>query len=124
MNNNQIRNYKPETHALLRALIAAGMTIVRGDNGENTFEFQTENDFIGQLTATDESKFTVRLPNGKTATFFLVFGNSPGELVCDMGAADAATLETVEDIAFKVSDEWAGKPQPMETLTVRHRAII
>lgn len=103
-----INDWYPETRALLDGLIATGCTILSGDNGEDTFDFNGDFvKFIDDLSATDESHLYVKTPNGKRRWIFLVYGNNPGELPSDY-IVDAAI-----DTAVKAHyDKWELIGQP------------
>lgn len=101
-------DYKPETKSLLNALTKAGFTLLEGNNGDENFP-ATKPDFLEELTAADEARLWVKTPEGKRKGLYLVFGNSPGELVCDYHVDPA--LEAVIDAE---SAKWDGKPIPTE----------
>jgi len=109
MKNDLINNWRPEVGSLLKRLIAAGCTILRGDNGEETFKFKNEEQFITELTACDEASFYVRTPTSPASGrwVYLVLGNDPGELVCDY-----TVDEDLEKVCQAHNEEWEGKSQP------------
>ena len=105
-----INDWYPETKALLDRLTDAGCKLLSGDNGEENFKFTGNlDDFIANLTACDESHLFVETPTrpGKPTESFLVYGNSPGELMCDYIVDD--TINKVVDAHYK---EWSEKTQP------------
>lgn len=103
-----INDWKPEVESLLKDLIAAGCTLQHGDNGEDEFRFGNDMDkFIENLTACDEARLHVSTPLRKSAWLYLVFGNSPGELVSDYIVDD--TLDKVTEYHYAA---WEGKEQP------------
>jgi hypothetical protein len=109
MKNGHINDWAPEVGGLINGLIAARCTIRQGNNGEDSFDFATRsrNKFIEELTACDEAWLYVTMPDEARCALYLVFGNSPGELVSDY---------TVHPLLDKVvechSEFWDGKPQP------------
>lgn len=107
------RDYNPETQAVLRALVDAGCTKIRQDNGEYQSALDTvgEEKFIEDATACDECNFSFLTPDNKRAWIYLVFGNCPGEVICDYG---------VHPVIDKIADEhyatWNGKEQPIKEI--------
>lgn len=129
--SEKINDFVPETASLLASLTAAGFTIYSGSNGEeSTFKRadMPEADFMAELLGCDEAwvyvcrnatKESAKTPGKrvrKLYTLYLVFGNSPGELVCDYSIpadeGDAAAMETATD---EHADKWFGKKQPQTT---------
>lgn len=107
-NPMQYRDYKPETQSLLDDLKAAGFTIRGCDNGETRAKYENP-DFMAELLATDEVRLYVTAPDGAKLILFLVFGNEPGELVCDY-----ETHPALDAVVSANADKWEGRPQPME----------
>jgi hypothetical protein len=104
-----INDWKPETSSLLDSLQNHGLQISSVDNGEYRTDFdQRDIDlFIEACTACDEAWLKVRTPEGKTKVIYLIYGNSPGELVSDYTVCpliDAATGEHY--------NKWEGSKQP------------
>lgn len=107
-----INNWAPETRSLLRALRAAGFTIVEGDNGEDKFKFDgDEAKFIANLTACDESHLYVVDPSGARRWLYLVYGNNPGELVSDYSLPREGT-DYLDAVTTAHYDKWEGRKQP------------
>ena len=107
-----VNDWVPETKSLLQTLQKHRLTILSVDNGENQVNFidVTLNEFINETMACDEAWLKVEAPDGKKKTLYLVYGNSPGELVCDYTVCpeiDAATDEHYE--------AWEGRKQPTKT---------
>lgn len=108
-------DFKPETRSLIRALVAAGFTIESVDNGEPDtdmgepfpFEGHTLAEFIDEACACDECRLYVKNPSGKPLGLYLVFGNSPGELVCDYHCDPLLDTVTCAE-----SEKWEGRKQP------------
>jgi hypothetical protein len=78
-----------ETRSLLRHLSAAGFQPYKVDDmGDDDMEPVTKSENLEELAqaayAVDEALLYVRQADGQPlARLFLVYGNSPGELVCD-----------------------------------------
>ena len=106
-----INDWMPETRSLINSLIAAGAAIVSGNNGEGEdFPFTPDDvdGFLKELTACDEASLFVKTPNSKKSRWmYLVFGNSPGELVCDYTVDPLLDLVTTAHFA-----KWEGEDQP------------
>jgi hypothetical protein len=105
-----INDWTPETRSLLKTLQAHGLTIVKVDNGEAETPFAGTSlaDFIAEATACDEARLYVKTPSGETRSLYLVFGNSPGELVCDHGVDPL-----VEAAVDEHYNQWDGRKQPV-----------
>ncbi len=113
-----INDWKPETQALLKSFTDAGFTLVHAHNGEDGLKFNNNlPEFIECLTACDES--TLHVEKGtKRARLFLVYGNSPGELVSDYAypsgddAVTEAFVNLLDEVMSAHYDAWVEKPQP------------
>lgn len=118
-----LNDWTPETKAVLERFLAAGWTVDWTDNGEEGRKpFTTLEEAIADVTACDEGWVRVT-KNGNSSTLYLVFGNSPGELISDYtypaeeGSYTPkkgteqwhAELETITAAHYQ---EWDGKPQP------------
>lgn len=109
MNSSQFRDYEPETRSLLQSLTAAGFVLLLVDNGGTDVPFTGDLDsFVEECMGADEARLYVRAPDGRRVGLFLVYGNSPGELVADHHIH--AQLETVVVTHGK---QWDNCPQPM-----------
>lgn len=110
--NNIINDWKPETLAIVNALKVAGCTKLIANNGEYRSKLDEvgEAQFIEDLTACDEASLYATMPDGQRRGLFLVYGNSPGELICDYD---------VHPVLDKISDEhfaaWENRTQPTIT---------
>jgi|SRR5688572_982963 len=109
-----LNDFKPECRALIDRLTRAGFTIVRGSNGEEGFRYEGDMaKFLENLTACDEGHLYVRPPGDQRKegaschTLYLVFGNSPGELVCDY-----SEHSLLDEVTMAHNEEWTGKDQP------------
>jgi hypothetical protein len=104
-----INDWKPETKSLIETLQNHGLTIVSVDNGENETVFSevTLDTFVEDTMACDEANLYVLAPDGKRKRLYLVYGNSPGELVCDYTVCNEIDAATNEH--FK---KWNGVTQP------------
>ena len=78
-------NYEKETHDLIARLLAAKFVPLTVDNGETVTKWDEENQtaFADEAMACDESVIRCTDPNGHKVALYLVYGNGPGELVCD-----------------------------------------
>lgn len=105
-----INDWAPETESLIETLQKHGLTIVSVDNGDSeptNFGDVLLDRFIEETMACDEANLYVNTPDGKRKVLYLVYGNSPGELICDYTVCpeiDAASKEHF--------DNWESKPQP------------
>lgn len=108
-----LNDWAPETRSLLKSLTEAGFTIEHGDNGEYEFRLTNQDKFIEDLTACDEARLYVS-KGGAHTWLYLVYGNSPGELVCDYGVRPQldADLDAVVDTHYS---SWSGRAQPTKT---------
>lgn len=90
-------SYEIETQTLLADLTANGFTPESCDNGGGV-----EKPTLVNLTACDEVYLFAREnKTGKLCTLFLVFGNSPGELVADYSA-----YSPLEFVVSQSSSRW------------------
>ena len=105
-----INDWTPETRSLLKTLQSHGLIVHQVDNGETVTPFAGTSlaDFIAEATACDEARLYVKTPSGETRSLYLVFGNSPGELVCDHGVD--ALVEAAVDEHY---NKWDGRKQPV-----------
>lgn len=115
-------NWTPETASLIATLKRHGFEIVRGDNGEDEFKCGAGRDgmktFIANLTACDEARLYVKGPgSAKLRWLYLVFGNSPGELVSDMNIPSDVDFSTdpLDKVTNEHYDRWDGRKQPTYT---------
>lgn len=110
-----LNDWKPETRSLLKALVAAGFTLVEGDNGEFKFKFKGNlNKFIENLIACDEAHLYVTDPNGKRRWLWLILGNSPGEIASDysVGTETPGVADPLDVVTQAHYDKWEGRKQP------------
>jgi leucyl-tRNA synthetase len=93
-------DYDRETRDLIARLRAAGFVPLTVDNGEAVTKWDEENQqaFADEAAACDESLIRCTDPNGRKVTLWLVYGNGPGELVCDYTATPE--LEAVVDAFY------------------------
>lgn len=69
---------------VIRALRAAGHTLLLVDDGGEEITVTTEKAAIEAITAVDQAHLYVTLPGGEsTGWVFFVLGNDPDEVVCD-----------------------------------------
>ena len=83
--NMKRANYENETRDLIARLRDAGFAPLTVDNGESVTKWDEENQtaFADEAMACDESVIRCTDPNGRKVALYLVYGNGPGELVCD-----------------------------------------
>lgn len=111
-----MKDYAPETRYLIMALIDAGFTMVSADNGEDELKVvstTTIDALIEALYACDESHLNVIDPAGNEQWLYLVYGNDPGELVCDYSMPAEGT-DYIEAVATAHAEHWETRPQPMK----------
>lgn len=133
-----LNDFRPEVLSLFLTLKKHGFTIRAVYDGEKQTEFTTVSAeaFLEAATGVDEctlritrnaKKDSVKTPGTLVCvrySLYLVYGNSPGELVSDYGipadADDAAALEAATD---EHSKKWDGKKQPTVTAGERYPHI-
>lgn len=105
----KLNDWKPETRSLIDRLVKSGFTIKSQCNGE--YESKVADigidKFLDDLIACDETRLSVVAPDGEKLSLLLVFGNDPGELVCNHH--DYPLLNRVTE---KHHNVWFGRPQP------------
>lgn len=106
-----INDWAPEVKSVVHTIKSHGFTVVEATNGEETVKASAGHKAILDcLLACDEATLRVT-KDGKRASFWLVMGNSPGELIADGSYQDG--LEADWD---KVLDEhcrrWEERTQP------------
>jgi hypothetical protein len=106
-----INDWKPETNSLLETLEKHGLVIVSVDNGEYSTKLSdtTRAKFVEDCMACDEAWLSVIAPDGKRKTIFLVYGNSPGELICDY-----TVCEQIDAACDEHFEKWDGRNQPQK----------
>src|SRR4051812_27476025 len=118
--NEMLNNWTPETASLIATLKRHKFTIVKGDNGEEVFRAPETaagmKNFIENLTACDEAYLYVKSPGSPAVRWlYLVFGNSPGELVSDY-SIPAFGVDSGADPLDAATEEhynrWEGRKQP------------
>lgn len=100
MNEN---SYKKETLSLFRTLESAGFRLISVSNGEyqtNRAKVTLET-FLEETMACDEATLRVANSKGEGRALFLVYGNGPGELVCDY--TDAEDLSEAVDAFYQAN---------------------
>jgi len=92
--------YNTETRSLLHRLIKAGFTPLTIDNGETVTKWNADDRtlFVEEAMACDESTLRCVDQDGRKVALFLVYGNGPGELVCDF--TDTPELAAVVDAHY------------------------
>lgn len=84
----------------IRALNAAGMTLLHVDDGEDLIRVRTEQDALDAITAVDDATLIVNLPAGserETSHVRFVLGNEPYEVICDHGLSLSPVLDPLTE---------------------------
>lgn len=104
-------DWKPEVRSLIKTLEKHEVEILAIDNGEEVTEKKKvkTTQFIDECVACDEAWLVVQTKAGKK-TLYLVFGNSPGELVCDYSVDPQLDVATDEHY-----NKWESRKQPTKT---------
>lgn len=68
---------------VIRALLAAGVTLDRVYDGEEDIPVKNETEALDAIFAVDLAWLHVNLADGSTGYLFAVLGNSPEEVVAD-----------------------------------------
>lgn len=80
MNNHETT----EARALIAYLLAQGCELDVYDGEERTVTDSTDADAVfAALATTDVDELIARRPDHRSATFVLIYGNGPGELIAD-----------------------------------------
>ena len=113
--NRIINDWKPETLSLIQTLIKHGYSIESVDNGEEETDFNevSLDTFVEQMMACDEAHLHIRTPEDRSGILYLVYGNSPGELVADYHVMDYLGRDKLDAATDEHSKNWEGKPQPV-----------
>lgn len=112
---NLINDWRPETISLIKRLQAAGFEIVSVENGEDSVNFDKVvfDRFIHTAIACDEARLFIICPNTKKQSWiYLVFGNNPGELVCDYSLPGGTDNKLLDQVTTAHYNEWELKSQP------------
>jgi hypothetical protein len=98
----------PEVRSLIKTLKENDFQIISGSDGEESFKFDTmsRTEFLESVTACDEGYLKVRY-NEQNYTIFLVYGNEPGEVICDY-----SSLPELDQVAEAHYDKWQNRKQP------------
>jgi hypothetical protein len=104
-----MNDFRPEIRSLLKTLKKHRFTPVALNDGEEVIKAHTmtSRKFLEELVATDEVTLLVQNNKGDKCKLYLVYGNSPGEVVCDY--TDHPDLENVVVAHYEA---WEGKKQP------------
>ena len=105
----RINDWKPEVSSLIQTLQKHGFTVESVDNGETRVNLAKvgEAEFLSEAVACDEATLLCVAPNGKRVGLYLVFGNDPGELVCDY-----TCNPDLDKVNKEHGELWFGRPQP------------
>jgi hypothetical protein len=104
-------DFRPEARSLFKTLKFWGFTPYSVNNGGDTVKLSDVGvkEFLEETVAADEANLRVAYTGGKKYSLYLVFGNSPGELVCDHTDFDPLN-EAVE----AHGEMWENRKQPTE----------
>jgi hypothetical protein len=104
-------DFRPEVRSLFKTLKAHDFTILAVNNGDEWVKLSDVSitEFLEETVAADEAVLLVRYTDDRKYKLYLVFGNSPGELVCDHTDFDPLS-EAVEEHC----DKWENRKQPTE----------
>jgi hypothetical protein len=106
--------------ALLKTLEKHGCTVIAGSDGCERFtrSKMTLAQFVENVLGCDEGYLYVNTPEfhhfrkGRAASMYLVYGNSPGEIVCDYTDCESLNKATAEHY-----EKWDGTKQRTATRT-------
>lgn len=121
MNKDELINdWRPEVKGFLQKLLKYGFELLEADNGEETEPFKDLDQMVQCLIATDESWVRVRHTQHKfsNVSFFLVLGNSPGEMISDWNyhvQCSSEYEELLEKVTSEASAESERRGQPKAT---------
>lgn len=83
---------------VIRALVAAGYTLVEVFDGEENVPATTESAAIEAVMAVDDATLFVRTPDGSRNPWVrFVLGNDPEEVVCDYVVSLSPVIDPVID---------------------------
>lgn len=128
--NEMLNNWTPEVASLIATLKRHGFTLVKGNNGEESFRAPTTaagmKGFIENLIACDEAHLFVKGPGSdKTRWLYLVLGNSPGELVSDFSIPSEVNQndDALDQATSEHYNRWEGRRQPKIRAADRYPSI-
>lgn len=82
----------------IRALRAAGYTLVEVFNGDENVPVKTETQAIDAIMAVDDATLFVRTPEGDYNPWVrFVLGNDPEEVICDHGESLSPVLDPLTE---------------------------
>lgn len=99
---------KAETTSLLTHILP-DWTVIGVHDGEEYFKTTSIEEAVEYATAVEEAYVWIKNGNWKVK-LFLVYGNSPGELVCDWSWTKGMPKELNDSLDAKLS-EWSDKQQ-------------
>lgn len=119
MKDEILNDWSPETRSLLRRLKESGFNLIKSHNGEDGYKCvqfgkgPDEQALIDNLTACDEAHLWIERGGDIAERYclFLVYGNSPGELVCDY-SFNAQREDRLEAVTSAHYEEWSERKQP------------
>ena len=100
-------SYKSETVDLIKILNESGMTVTAA-RYDNTERWVTDPDeWVPVVMACDCGYLRVEWPGGAWSWLFLVYGNDPGELVCDYGVpTDLEFAKALDEATARHNRKW------------------
>ena len=104
-------DFRPEVRSLFKTLRWHDFTILAVNNGDEWVKLNDVGvtEFLEETVAADEASLRVAYTDGKKYSLYLVFGNSPGELVCNHTDFDPLSVAVEEHC-----DKWENRKQPKE----------
>lgn len=109
--NNIINDWKPELRSVLEAIRRHGFTVRLASNGEYVVGAEKgDAALLACLDACDEAHLVCD-KDGHHASFFLVLGNCPGEIIADVGHSPELS-DVVDTIIEEHGNAWEGRKQP------------
>lgn len=99
---------KAETTSLLTHLLP-DWTVIGVHDGEEYFKTTSIEEAVGYATAVEEAYVWIKNGNWKIK-LFLVYGNGPGELICDYSWTKGTPKDILDAFEAKIA-EWSDKQQ-------------
>ena len=104
-----MNDFRPETRSLFNTLRKHKFVLVAVNNGGEWVKLSVVGytEFLEETVAADEACLELVDETGTKCYLYLVFGNDPGELVCDH-----TFFEHLEVAVNEHSDRWEDRKQP------------
>ncbi len=106
-------NWKPVAESLFRHLQAAGATITHVNDGGGWIKTPTLAAAVDAATGVDEAHVRVTFVDHLSSCLWIVYGNSPEELVADYTYNLHEVVLLLEPAIEQFQAEWEDKPCPM-----------